>query len=157
MAKQQLSRRQQRKQSRTNNRKNKSQKRTRKNHQRRRMRGGSNNNNKEKRIIENKIPTGYDRILLIYYTSNRVTNPTITSHYIKENHSVPNDLKYEFNDNNDETNIKRVTLIENEEKFKIVDSLIKSINPESSKGSERVEKVVTEEEEEEDGKVADNS
>lgn len=155
MAKQQLSRRQQRKQSRTNNRKNKSQKRqqrrTRKNHQRRRMRGGSNNNEKkinEKKINEKKIPGGYDRILCIYYTSNTLTNPTITSHYIKENNTVPNDLKYEFDDERDETNVKRVTLRENGENFKIVYSLIKSINPESSKGnegSERVEHAATEE------------
>ena len=147
MAKQQLSRRQQRKQSRTNNRKNKSQKRqqrrTRKNHQRRRMRGGSNII-KEKIINEKKIPGGYDRILCIYYTSNKPTKATITSHYIKENDKNPNDLIYEFNDETNKTNVKRVTLSkengENEENFKSVDSLIKSIDPESSKKEEEEKK-----------------
>ena len=159
MAKQQLSRRQQRKQSRTNNRKNKSQKRqqrrTRKNHQRRRMRGGSNNIN-ENIINEKKIPGGYDRILCIYYTSNKPTKPTITSHYIKKNDTNPNDLIYEFNDEKNETNVKRVTL-ENGENFKLVDSLIKSIDPESSKKEEEEKKseVQSPEQEEEEEKKSE--
>ena len=113
--------------------------------------GGSNNIINEQLNNEKKIPRGYDRILCIYYTSNTsntLTNPTITSHYIKENNTDTNDLKYEFNDKTDETNVKRVTLRkENEENLTIVDSLIKYINPESSndnEGSNRVEQEATE-------------
>jgi hypothetical protein len=101
------------------------------------MRGGHSSN--ELLIDDNKIPRGYDRILCIYYTSNTHTNPTITSHYIQENEDKSNP-KYEIKDEENENNVKRVTLRENGENFKIVDSLIKFINPESSKGNEGSER-----------------
>ena len=132
MAKQQLSRRQkQRKQSMSNNRKNKNQnksqkrqqRRTRKNQQHRRMRGGYTI------LHDETIPSGYDRIICVYYNESKDVNVTITRHKIKTDNETNKNI-YIFDDEG--YNVKRINISSNDkDKMSFFNKLKETLNSEA--------------------------